>query len=551
MIKAHGNMKIALFSTEETNGGAARATNRLHLGLLQNSDVDVTFYVKNKSSDLNNIKEIKTKDKFLESIEQLVNRRYIQDNRTGVSNTLFSFSYCDSDFECMHEFDVINLHWVERFVSLNNLNELVQSGIPIVWTLHDMKPFTGGCHYSATCKEYLYRCENCEQLLNDTQELSSKVLDAKKKILEQSNITIVTPSVWLANEAKKSSLFHNKNIVVIPNSIEANIFKPMDKAEAKMTLGISPDNIVLAFGALSHTEKRKGFQELLISMNQLARTIDTDRIIALFFGNESSNNFPFRVVNIGNISDDEKLALAYNAADLFILPSLEDNFPNTILEAMSCATPVIAFDTGGVQDIVSEENGKVVPYADTSALCDEVRFLIVEKEIRIKKGILARHLIEKKYQIHHQAEAYLNLFNSLRKVKEPYLFDKLDVNADFYNLLMSVTKKHVNNNQLKFSEDFGTFFNQILALKDSSDTYVLYGYGTVGKTIASLMPEKIVGFVDKFDKKHHPKNLKSMKYDKLLITVLGREKSILADLMDIGIELEKVVTLNIEEKMPL
>jgi glycosyltransferase involved in cell wall biosynthesis len=448
----------------------------------------------------------------------------------------------------LDNFDIINLHWIARFLSLNNLFELSRLNKPLVWTLHDMRAFTGGCHYSADCDKFVSNCENCPQILSDKYSLTTKILQMQKEIFENSNIAVVTPSEWLASEARKSLIFKDKDIHVIPYGVDSSIFKPTDKTRAKKMLKLSEDTIVLTFGVMSHHEKRKGFQELIKAMEILKSKVSSIKIVALFFGANFSDEFPLDIVNIGLIEDDIKLSLIYSAADIFILPSLEDNLPNTILESLSCETPVVAFNTGGAKDIVNDNNGKVVPKGDIHALCDEVFELIKNKELRVKKGKNGRKLILEQYQLKHQAIAYMKLFEHLKQRQFNQKNLDVNINQELDCFVGKVVKelKVEDKKSLEFSRNYNKLYEQIINLRNCSQKYLLYGNGTIGKTIRALIPDKIVGYVDIADKNNPPKNLENMQYDKIIISVLGRENEIKAYLMnELNVSQNKIITLEI------
>ncbi len=548
-------MNVAVFSTNDVIGGAARASARLCDGLWKMNGIHVEYLVKNKKSTLGKTKILKCANINLEDIESVVSDYLINSNRTSLSNTLFSFSYADCDLPDLTRFDILNLHWIESFLSLNNLNELVKLNKPIVWTLHDMKPFTGGCHYSADCDKYQFKCLDCVQLIDNTQQLAQKVLHVKQEIFNHANITIVSPSRWLANKASESALFKNKRIEVIPNSVDSCVFRAIDKIEAKRKFGIDKGSIVLTFGAMSHIENRKGFRELYRAIELLKDKISDQNLVALFFGSDCANDFPIPIVNIGHVDNDEMLSYVYSAADIFILPSLEDNLPNMILESLSCATPVIAFDTGGAGDIINEDNGKIVPKGDVKALSEAIIELIENKEKREQQGKNGRKLIEQKYQLYNQALLYRKLFEELESEKFIYQDRKINIKSYFDELIGFVYRSSPVGNKIVFSKQYNKFFKQVEQCK-KNEIVVIYGYGTIGKTIQALIPEHTIVFVDQKsdliskdiqrNEVYSPGNLSNMKYDKIIISVLGREDKIEHYLTkELGVLKEKIVKIRL------
>lgn len=418
-------MKISILNKFDNRGGAARAAYRL-MQALDNQNACVDYFVAEKSLENDHIHKLKfVQNNNRGKLNQLIQKKYINQNRTELSNTYYSITYNGFDIDNQRkliESDIINLHWVEQIISNEVLKKLVELNKPLVWTLHDMKPFTGGCHYNAGCREFEQECFNCQQLTNDPHHLPHKVLNEKIKILKDANLTIVSPSQWLAKEAQMSALFHDKEIVVIPNSIEIDIFTPIDKQLAKEQLGIDPNKIVLQFGAQDAKEKRKGFEYLIKAIHKaledhtFKKLCDEKQILILCLGHPSEDitNLPIETMELGFISDDKQLSLVYSATDLFVLPTLEDNLPNTMLESFACKTPIVAFDTGGITDVVKDgENGIVVPCQDSQSLANGIIELIFDHAKREKYGENGRKFIEEKFKLEDQAKAYISLFEKL------------------------------------------------------------------------------------------------------------------------------------------
>jgi glycosyltransferase involved in cell wall biosynthesis len=439
-------MKIALFSMEDNIGGASRATSRLFTGL-KNLKLDVSYNVKisNTTSIDNTI--VSCNENKANLYENIINNTYINNNRTQISSTFFSFTYSSYDIkEIIKKSDIINLHWIEHFLSLENLEEIVNSGKPIIWTLHDMKPFTGGCHYNSGCSCFMSNCENCIQLTNDVKKLPNRVLKLKQEIFKNANITIVSPSKWLAEEANRSTLFQKHNIKVIANAIDCDKYKPINKDEAKTFFNIETYDVVLLFASQDNKEKRKGYDKLVEALEIVTNNLIELKIVALLFGAEHKNDLPIETKYIGYITDDVQISYVYSAADIFILPSLEDNLPNTMLESLSCATPVIAFKTGGISDVVNKGNGIIVDKGNTVELAEAILKLAKDKKLRVNLGKNGRQLIESNYNLKIQATRYYDLFKSLKQHGET--FNLRDINSYFDDILGYCFRKHTKNNKL-------------------------------------------------------------------------------------------------------
>jgi glycosyltransferase involved in cell wall biosynthesis len=422
-------MKIVHLNTFDLQGGAAQAAQRLHKGLRAKGQ-ESWVLVKRRSSDDPSILGIMPQEGpesalpafFLENVIQ---RHYLNSHLTELNTTIFTLPYAGWDVSVLpstRTADVINLHWVAGYQSPITLWKLFALGKPVVWTLHDQWPFTGGCHYTAGCKKYKRDCSACPQLDDDPFDLPAAVLGDKLEYFQGAPLTIVTPSLWLGDCARESRLFQNCRIEVIPNSVETDIFFPLAKSEAKRGVGIPPETKTLLFGAVDAEEKRKGFRVLLETVQWCLADPEIRKRAAdgffkiLCFGNPSQDlkaaGLP--IVNLGYLESPEKIRLAYSAADLFIIPSLEDNLPNTVLESLSCGTPVIGSRVGGIPDVVQDGvNGRLVPPDDPAKLGEAIRSLIFDSAQIERMGQKGRQLIERYFPLPVQATRYLALYQDL------------------------------------------------------------------------------------------------------------------------------------------
>lgn len=422
-------MKVAILNTSDISGGAARAAYRLHKGIAITNN-NSTMVVKYKYSNDPYVHQVIPQHpnySIEASIFQAIQQIAINQNRTPISDTLFSFPYPGYDISnttIIKAADVINLHWINNFQSVETISKLLALGKPVIWTLHDQWPFTGGCHYSAGCEEYTNRCKACPQLKDNKYDLPFNVQQNKIRKYKKNNLTIVTPSKWLADCARKSTVFSDLRVEVIPNSIEIDVFKPISKEQAKVSLGIIPDAITLLFGSDSNKSPRKGFDQLLKSIlhciqhDYVKELIEKRRLNMLTFGrgDEGLRNVGIPVVSLAHIDSDEKLANIYSAADIFLLPSLEDNLPNTMLESMACGTPIVAFEVGGIPDAIQNGvTGYLAPCFSSDRFGDFMVNLITNESIRTQMSLNCRELIRNNFQINHQADKYLELFDDILK----------------------------------------------------------------------------------------------------------------------------------------
>lgn len=416
-------MNITLVNTFDVAGGAAKAAYRLHRGL-QLIGENSTMLVRHKSSADDTV-TIASPDTCTHPSEQailfgtVIQEHYINAHRTQISNTYFSYPYPGIDLvshPAVRDADIINLHWISLFLSPVSLKRLVQSGKPVFWTLHDQWPFTGGCHYSAGCAKYVLDCHGCPQLAEDNYDLTAAILNDIISNVAGMPITVISPSRWLAQRARESAVFQKARIEVIPNSIETDIFKPMSKAEARTALGIEPEGIVLLCGSVNIGEKRKGFQELVDALRCSSELAGKNKPTLVCYGTAMPklDDVGMNVISLGYIHDLERLRAAYCSADMFLLPTTEDNLPNTMLESLSCGTPVVAFDTGGIPDVViNDRTGITVPKGDTQALGRAIVALSENPRQRDFLGKNGRALMTEQFTLEKNAQKYTALYQEV------------------------------------------------------------------------------------------------------------------------------------------
>ena len=350
-------MKVLHLSTSDVNGGAARAAYRLHQGLLdcgiksymlsQYKDTSVDEISGPKSNPNKAIALIRTS---LDNLPKLLYR-----NR---SNPPFHLQWIpDRLSQKIRQInpDVVHLHWVcKGFV---NVASLAQFNKPIIWTLHDMWPFTGGCHYAGDCNRYKYSCGACPQLQSGKEiDLSRWTWKRKNKYWKNINIRLISPSKWIQSKSAESSLFKYLPSDVIPYCLDMKRFHPANQDLARSILDLPLNKTLILFGAMNASkDERKGFQYLIPALKYLSLNDKNKTIELVVLGSEKSsknNDVGFKIHNVGTLRDEISIALVYAACDVFVAPSQEDNLPNTVLEAMCCGVPCVAFDIGGMRDMI-------------------------------------------------------------------------------------------------------------------------------------------------------------------------------------------------------
>ncbi len=410
-------MKVLQLLMHE-NSGAGRAAIRLHNQLRKDS-LDSVVMVLQKSSDISSVLVPNKWSKLCKQIQLLIINKFISQLGLKKDDT-FSINFTPSliikDIKKTNP-SLINLHWIGwEFLQIEDLKSF---DVPLVWTLHDMWAFTGGCHYSGECNLYTKSCGTCPQLhSNNDWDLSRWVWQRKKKAWKEINLTIVTPSKWLAECASKSTLCKDLRIEVIPNGLDTQIYKPVDRKQARKLLGLPLDKQIILFGAISATSApRKGFQLLKPALQKLSQDPNLDRIELVIFGSSQPSNPPnlgFKVNYLGQLNDDIALALVYAAADVFVAPSLEDNLPNTVIEALACGTPCVSFKIGGMSDMIEhKQNGYLAQPFDISDLADGIAWVLTDGERHQKLGDRAREKVEQEFTLELQANRYAMLYQEL------------------------------------------------------------------------------------------------------------------------------------------
>lgn len=407
-------------------GGAAIAALRLHEAMLKqglNSKVLVkrqsqkhikhsyqfqqppetyTFSqkIKNKYKQYKNI--IKGKDKPID---------YLKNAPEGFHQfTLPLNKYHIESHPLVQEAEIVHLHWVADFINYTSFFKNINK--PVVWTMHDMNPFTGGCHYSMDCNKYETLCLNCPQLQGVVNpDYAYEVQKIKKEALESFNgLHVVTPSQWLSDCSKKSVVLNGKKHYVINNGIDPTIFKRRDQNYSRDLLGLPLNKKIILFVAGSLTCKPKGYHLLTDAFEKLA--VDKD-IVLCAIGENKTGITHQNIIELSPINDERLMSCAYSAADVFVTPSLADNYPNTIVEAQLCGTPVIGFPIGGIKEMIEHGiSGLVCPEVKAEKLYDTI-IMFLEKESWFDHNLISKKaeikhksgLISKKYE-----ELYLSFF---------------------------------------------------------------------------------------------------------------------------------------------
>lgn len=425
-------MRVSIVNTDD-RGGAANAAIRLHRGL-RSLDVNSTLIIY-RGNPANDSTIRQARKPLTTSVTQAAMRLLLarstgldKSSRSRAIDACELFSDCRSGNGAalkLHpeQTDILNLHWVARFVDLPQLLPQFAGRIPIVWTLHDMQPLTGGCHYTAGCESFTGKCHSCPQLINrGVEDASAEVFEARLSALRHlrnNDLHIVSPSKWLLNEAARSTALSRFSMTCIPYGLDTTVFRPINKLDARKSLKLPLDNRLLLFVSASVQNHRKGLDLLVASLAKVKTQHPDLRLVAVGQKEEATDASLHRlgVITLGSIKDERLLAAAYSAADLFVIPSRQDNLPNTMLESIACGTPVVGFDVGGIPDVVRPNQtgwlARQLTRDSLAATISEALQAMLDRGLEAKYRANCRAVAETEYKLAKQAERYRSLFGEL------------------------------------------------------------------------------------------------------------------------------------------
>ena len=412
-------MKVLILNTFDIEGGAARAAYRLHLGL-RDLKVDSKMLVQIKSGGDHHV--ISPGSLFGRGLALV---RYVADGlplmmypKREQTNFFSAFIPERIAKKCfLINPDLIHMHWIGgglvRIESFRNFKK------PLVWTFHDMWAFTGGCSYDSECSRYEDSCGSCPKLNGRRKmDLSYRVLRRKKKAWENIPMTIVTPSRWLAECTRKSPIFRDHSIHVIPYGLDLTRYKPTEKKIAREILGLPQNKKLILYGTLQAlNEKRTGFELFRSAMSKLSNSGWSDKAKVVIVGGVkplSWQELGLKTHFMGRLNDDFSLALLYSASDVFVTSSIQDNYPNVLLESLACGTPCVGFDVGGIPEIIEhQKNGYVAKARDWEDLAYGIQWVLEDSNRSIQLGMEARKKAEQEYALEIQAKRYLKLYEEV------------------------------------------------------------------------------------------------------------------------------------------
>ncbi|MDZ7832280.1 MAG: glycosyltransferase [Desulfobacterales bacterium] len=415
-------MKILYLSTVDIKGGAALGAYRLHRGFLKKG-IDSILLVNKKLSDDHTVKgPANNFQKMLNAIKPEIQKALLKCQKTP-NTFLHSINLFPSGmarYINQSDVDFVILHWIgQEMLSIAEIGKIQK---PVVWRLADQWAFSGSEHYVLPEEEIRY----IEGYSRNNRPSDHKGLDVdcwtwqrKKKHWLHKPLTIVTGSRWLAECARKSYLFKDKVIKAIPSGLDMDIYKPVDKRTARSILNLPLDKKLILFGSMSAaSDKRKGFHLLLPALQAFAENSGVHAAAIIFGASKPKNpvNFKMPAYYLSVLQDDWSLVLAYSAADVFILPTMQDNLPYTVMEAMACGTPSISFNIGGLPDMIEHEiNGYLAEPFDPSDLANGLTYILNNDALRKKMSENCRQKALREYNVDVQVDRYLELFQSIEQ----------------------------------------------------------------------------------------------------------------------------------------
>ena len=413
-------------------GGAANAAKRL-LGGLRHAGVHAELLYPPKLKRTSNVEEpgvhrlrwnVSNWDRLTHGISYRVHRQSFKRKVRGraAGQEIFTSPrgapltpWPPANFESRPG-DILHLHWISKFVDYESFFRSIPPSIPVVWTLHDMNPFTGGCHFTEGCHQFATGCGHCPQLPGPAEnDISREFFQIKQRSLQNVNLHVVTVSRWMMEQAKQSPIFENvRSYHRIPYGLALNEFQPMNRQASRAKLGIDPNAFVFSFGAADIQSQRKGFGLLLEALEVVA---DVPDALGLVFGGGELPKIDHPIPELrsmGFVSSVQEMMTIHAASDLFILPSTEDNLPLTCLESLASGTPVLAFDAGGVPDMVRPgKTGWLAPNGNATALGEQLRYITEHRDELVQRGLTARQVAVDEYSQQREANAYAQLYATL------------------------------------------------------------------------------------------------------------------------------------------
>ena len=407
-------MKVLIVSTHDRLGGAAIAAYRL-MEALNNNGGDAKMLVLNKQS--NNPKVFQVGSKLINKVRFIVERLTIFIKNGFSKKNLFDISIANTGVSIINhpEFkqaDIIHLHWINQgMLSIKEIGNILSTGKKVVWTMHDMWPFTGICHHAGLCNHFQKECGVCPYLKSPSKkDMSHSNFLQKQEAYSKGKIHFVACSKWLEELALRSPLTSNHIVSAIPNPINTTTYRPKDKDSLKKLMNLPLDKKIILFAAAKVSDKRKGI-DYLIEASKILSIKENNYIFLIAGGNseEIISKLALPAKNAHYVAQEE-MPNMYNVADVFVTPSLQENLPNTIMESMSCGTPCIGFDIGGIAEMIDhKQNGYIAKYKNAEDLANGLKWILDEAD-STQLSENARQKVIENYSESQIAMSYLEIY---------------------------------------------------------------------------------------------------------------------------------------------
>lgn len=394
-------------------GGAARAAMRINQAL-QSIGVDSSILVLRKTKENPDVNEI-FKNIFSWNMFRIVRKiNNFNIKRFNLWSLFYEAKFGKdlTENQFVKNADIINLHWInDGMLSQRTLKKLIETKKRIVWTLHDMYAFTAGCYYDNNCLQLRKMCQKCPLAKGNgkIEAFIAKQFDLKRQMFVMDTVKFVGCSNWMSERAKSSPLLKQKNVITIPNPIDTEVFKPYNGEDSFACYKLNSTKKIVLFGAMSaDSNERKGYQYL----KKALLLLDPAKYQAVVFGNNNSVDNTLgrlQVIGVGKIDDDWKLVQLYSKADVFVAPSKQENLSNAVMESLACGTPVVAFNIGGMPDMIEHKwNGYLAKPYDAEDLAAGIEYSVTHN---LHKA--CTESVTERFSMKKIGQLYLSLYQSI------------------------------------------------------------------------------------------------------------------------------------------
>ena len=407
-------MKVLIVSTHEKLGGAAIAAHRL-MEALNNNGGDAKMLVLNKQSNSPSV--LRVGNKLMNRARFVMERLTIFIKNGFSKKNLFDISIANTGVSIINhpafkQADIIHLHWINQgMLTIKEIGNIISSGKKVVWTMHDMWPFTGICHHAGLCNHFEKECGLCPYLRTPSEkDISYTTFLEKQAAYSLGKIHFVACSKWLNELALKSPLTYNHTVSAIPNPINTTTYRPKDKTSLRKLMNLPLDKKIILFAAAKVSDKRKGI-DYLVEASRILSKEENNYLFLIAGGNsdEIISKLALPAKNAHYVAQEE-MPNMYSVADVFITPSLQENLPNTIMESMSCGTPCIGFNIGGIPEMIDhKQNGYIAKYKDAEDLANGLKWILEEAD-STQLAENARQKVIENYSESQIALSYLEIY---------------------------------------------------------------------------------------------------------------------------------------------